>query len=66
MEQARITINPEVISYEPLNLKEGDTLCVYLGNFTAELAEYVFEMLKYPYPNNTILVLPKGTELQIK
>ena len=65
MENITVTINPKIETYEQLRLKEGDTLCVYLENYTPELAEYIFETLKYPFPNNTILILPKDTEIKI-
>lgn len=63
--EMNISINPDVKYFEQLNVKEGDTVCVYIDEFNETNINLIFNMLKIPFPNNTILILPKDSKLEI-
>lgn len=66
-EEMEFCIVPELKPYLDYALSKGDTIICFIDmdKYSPEDSQYFYKLLTSTFPNNQVLILPKGTEIGV-
>ena len=66
-EEMEFCIIPELKPYLDYALSKGDTIVCFIDmdKYSPEDSQYFYKLLTSTFPNNQVLILPKGTEIGV-
>lgn len=66
-EEMEFCIIPELKPYLDYSLSKGDTIVCFIDmdKYGPEDSQYFYKLLTSTFPNNQVLILPKGTEIGV-
>ena len=66
-EEMEFCIIPELKEYLDYSLSKGDTIVCFIDmdKYGPEDGQHFYKLLASTFPNNQVLILPKGTEIGV-